>query len=221
MTSLTEYRYDCPCCSEQFETAFLTTPSTPAFTTTDFFTMAAGVQSIHYQVHTCPHCGYTWEEMEEGELRDDVRRFVREVITPQLSEGGEIPSWKKFEFQALIDEILGASRYSVGMMYLHAAWCCYDLNQPDKEKFYRERAIYQFHRQLEAEDMDPDLVYLVPYLLAEQYRRIGEGDDAARWYDVVLEMDEDHPDREFFRTLAAQQKLDPREYMGEIIHEEQ
>jgi hypothetical protein len=159
--------------------------------------------------------------MEEGELRDDVRRFVSEVITPQLPEDGEIPSWKKYEFLALIDEILGASRYSVGMMYLHAAWCCYDLKQQDCEKLYRERVIYQFLRELESGTMDEDLAYLVPYLLAEQYRRTGNEEEASRWYNWVMDMEEDHPDRGLFMTLAAQQNLDPKEFMGEIMHEEQ
>jgi hypothetical protein len=35
-----------------------------------------------------------------------------------------------------------------------------------------------------------------------------------------MEMDMDHPDKGFFMTLAAQQNLEPKEFMGEIIHEE-
>lgn len=213
--------FHCPCCSQEFQSRVNSLSHTPGLTTTDFFTMSAAEESIHYQVHTCPHCGYSFEEMEEGELRDDVRRFVREVITPQLSSYEEIPPCKKFEFLALIDEILGAGPYSVGMMYLHAAWCCFDKNLKESEKFYRERAIYQFLREIESGDMDEDLIYLLPYLLAEQYRRTGNTEEAARWYDLVLEMDLDHPDRDLFMTLAAQQKLDPKDYMGEIIHEEQ
>ena len=213
--------FDCSCCGSPFVSSVLESSGTPGFTTTDFFTMSAGEQSIHYQVHTCSHCGYSFEEAEEGELRDDVQRFVRDVITPQLQKGEEIPSWKKFEFLALIDQILGAGSYSVGMMLLHAAWCCYDLKHQDCEKHYRERAIYQFQREMESEDMDRDLVYLVPYLLAEQYRRVGDVEEAARWYDWVMQMDVDHPDQGFFMTLAAQQKLDPKEFMGEIMHGEE
>jgi uncharacterized protein (DUF2225 family) len=220
MTSLATIHFHCPCCHEDYECGVPTSTGTPGLTTTDFFTMSAGGQTIHHQVYTCPHCGFSCEEMEEGEVRDDVVRFVREVITPQLPEGEEIPSWKKFEFLALIDEILGANPYSVGMMYLHAAWCSYDLKHGETEKFYRERAIYQFLRELESEDVDRDLIYLLPYLLAEQFRRTGNKEEAARWYDRVMEMDEDHPDQGLFMTLAAQQKLDPREFMGEIIHEE-
>ena len=214
-------KFSCPCCEVDFESAVRTSAATPGLTTTDFFTMAAGEQSIHHQVHTCPGCGFSFEEMEEGELRDDVRRFVCEVITPQLPNEGDLPSWKKYEFLALIDEILGASPYSVGMTYLHAAWCCYDLKQQDCETLYRKRAIYHFHRELESQDMDDELIYLVPYLLAEQYRRTGDTQEASRWYDLVMEMDQDHPDSGLFITLAAQQKVDPREFMGEIIHEDQ
>jgi len=219
MNSETTFEFDCPCCGEHYEFTICTSAGTPGLTTTDFFTMSAGGQSIHDQVHTCPHCGFSCEEMEEGELRDDVRRFVREVITPQLPEG-EIPSWKKYEFLALIDDSLGSGHYSLAMLYLQAAWCCYDLNQKECEKHYRKRAIYHFLSEVESEDMDEELIYLVPYLLAEQYRRTGEEEEAAKWYGLVMEMDMDHPDKGFFMTLAAQQNLEPKEFMGEIIHEE-
>lgn len=219
MTSVARVGFDCPCCGEHFESTIRKSASTPGLTTTDFFTMEAGEQSVHHQVHTCPHCGFSFEEMEEGELRDDVRRFVREVITPQLPEG-ELPSWKKFEFLALIDECLGSGFYTLAMLYLHAAWCCYDLKQEELEKHYRKMAIEYFIMEMEPGTVDQDLIYLIPYLLAEQYRRIGEEDEAARWYDRVMDRDEDHPDRGFFMTLAAQQKLSPKEFMGEIIHEE-
>ena len=220
MSSLSTFEFHCPCCSKDYESALPTSATTPGLTTTDFFTMAAGEQSIHYQVYTCPHCGFSCEEMEEGELRDDVRRFVRENITPQLPEGEEIPSWKKYELLALIDENLGAELYSLGMLYLHAAWCCYDLKQRECEKHYRKKAIEYFLKVVGSEDMDEDLIYLVPYLLGEQYRRIGNEEEAARWYDLVVEMDVDHPDRGFFMTLAGQQNLTPKEFMGEIIHED-
>lgn len=220
MTSVPMFKFDCPCCGGYFESAIPKSAGTPGMTTTDFFTMDAGEQSIHDQVHTCPHCGFSFEEMEEGELRDDVLRFVREVITPQLLPDEEVPSWKKFEFLALIDEILGASSYSLGMMLLHAAWCCYDLNHKECEKHYRERAIYHLLKEIESGEMDEELIYLVPYLLAEQYRRTGNEEEARRWYDLVMDMDMDHPDQGLFMTLAAQQKLDPKDYMGEIIHEE-
>jgi uncharacterized protein (DUF2225 family) len=219
MTSITTLEFHCPCCSEHYEDTVSTLAGTPGLTTTDFFTLAVGEQTIHYQVHTCPHCGFSCEEMEEGELMGDVRRFVSDVITPQLTEE-EVPSWKKFELLALIDENLGAGSYSLGMLYLHAAWCAFDMKQKGTEKHYRKKAIEHFERLIGSGNMDQDLTYLVPYLLAEQYRRTDYEEDAARWYDWVMEMDEDHPDRGFFMTLAAQQKLSPKEYMGEIIHEE-
>jgi hypothetical protein len=68
--------------------------------------------------------------------------------------------------------------------------------------------------------MDDDLTYLLPYLLAEQYRRTGNEEEASRWYNWIIEMGEEHPDRGLFMTLAAQQNIDPKEFMGEIIHEE-
>lgn len=219
MVPITELDFSCPCCGEDFRSPIRSSSDPPGMTTTDFFTMSAGEQAIHYQVHTCPQCGYSFEEMEEGELRDDVRGFVQDVLTPQVPEG-VIPSWKKFEFLALIDEKLGSGFFTLAMLYLHAAWCCYDLNEIELEKHYRKMAIEYFLMETGSAGMDPDLIYLVPYLLGEQYRRIGEKDNAERWYDIVLGTEEEHADSGLFMTLAAQQKISPKEFMGEIIHEE-
>ena len=61
---------------------------------------------------------------------------------------------------------------------------------------------------------------MVPYLIGEQHRRVGNKDDAILWYERVVEMETEHPDRDFFVSLALQQTLDPKDLMGEIIHGE-
>jgi uncharacterized protein (DUF2225 family) len=181
--------------------------------------MAAGEQSIHYQVHTCPHCGFTSEEIEDDDLSEDVKRFVRQNITPLLPKG-DIPSWTKFEFMALIDENIGSDPYSLGMIYLHAAWCCYDFQHLEAEDHYRKKVIHYLTNAFETGDLDEDLIYMVPYLIGEQHRRVGNRNDAIQWYERVIEMEKENPDRDFFVSLALQQTIDPKDLMGEIIHQE-
>jgi uncharacterized protein (DUF2225 family) len=182
--------------------------------------MAAGEQSIHYQVHTCTHCGFSCEEMEieTGELSEEVKKFVRENITPRLT-GDEVPSWTKFEFLALIDESVGSDPYSLGMIYLHAAWSAYDLKRSEAEAHFRKEAIRFLEKAFSSENLDRELLYLIPYLVAEQYRRTGDEESALQWYGYINEMDEDHPDRDFFVSMADQQSTDPKEFMGDIIHQ--
>jgi uncharacterized protein (DUF2225 family) len=157
--------------------------------------------------------------MEEEELSEDVKMFVRKNITPRLPED-DIPSWMKFEFMALIDENVGSDPYSLGMIYLHAAWCCYDLQHSEAEDRYREAVVYYLTNAFESGELDEELLYMVPYLIGEQHRRIGNRSDAIRWYERVIEMEQEHPDRDFFISLALQQTLDPKDLMGEIIHQE-
>jgi uncharacterized protein (DUF2225 family) len=180
--------------------------------------MAAGEQSIHYQVHTCSYCGFSCEEIEDDELSDEVRRFVRDNITPRIP-AGEIPSWTKFEFLALIDERVGSDPYSLGMLYLHAAWCCYDLKHSEGETHFRKVTIEYLTRAFEPGGMDEDVLYMIPYLIGEQYRRLGERRKAIEWFERVIEMEEEHPDRDFFNSLALQQTIDPKEFMGDVIHQ--
>lgn len=218
MTTVDTVTFNCSCCGQEFISRHC--PSTNSFgpTTTDFFDMAAGDQPIHYQVHTCTHCGFSCEEMEQEELSDEVKKFVAENITPRLT-GEEIPSWTKFEFLALIDESVGSDPYSLGMIYLHAAWCAMDLKRTEAETHFRKETIRLLEKAFSPENLDHELLYLVPYIIAEQYRRTGDEQSASQWYGYIIEMDEEHPDREFFVALATSQSTDPKELMGDIIHQ--
>ena len=218
MTTVDTVTFNCSCCGQEFISRHC--PSTNSFgpTTTDFFDMAAGDQPIHYQVHTCTHCGFSCEEMEQEELSDEVKKFVAENITPRLT-GEEIPSWTKFEFLALIDESVGSDPYSLGMIYLHAAWCAMDLKRTEAETHFRKETIRLLEKAFSPENLDHELLYLVPYIIAEQYRRTGDEQSASQWYGYIIEMDEEHPDREFFVALATSQSTDPKDLMGDIIHQ--
>lgn len=218
MTTVDTVTFNCSCCGQEFISRHC--PSTNSFgpTTTDFFDMAAGDQPIHYQVHTCTHCGFSCEEMEQEELSDEVKKFVAENITPRLT-GEEIPSWTKFEFLALIDESVGSDPYSLGMIYLHAAWCAMDLKRTEAETHFRKETVRLLEKAFSPENLDHELLYLVPYIIAEQYRRTGDEQSASQWYGYIIEMDEEHPDREFFVALATSQSTDPKELMGDIIHQ--
>lgn len=218
MTTIAEVTLHCPCCDRDFISYQCSPANSLGPTTTDFFDMAAGEQPIHYQVQTCTHCGFTCEEMESGELSEDVKKFVADKITPRLT-GGDIPSWTKFEFLALIDESVGSDPYSLGMIYLHAAWCALDLKRTEAEAHFRKESIRYFETAFSPESLDRELLYLIPYLIAEQYRRTGDDESALQWYGFVLEMGEDHPDKDFFTALAASQSSDPKDFMGDIIHQ--
>jgi uncharacterized protein (DUF2225 family) len=218
MTTVASVTYTCPCCGQDFISHYCPSTNSLGPTTTDFFDMAAGEQPIHYQVHTCTHCGFSCEEMEAEELSDQVKKFVAEKITPRLT-GDDIPSWMKFEFMALIDESVGSDPYSLGMLYLHAAWCALDLKRTESQAHFRKESIRYFEKAFSPEMLDRDLLYLIPYLIAEQYRRTGDEESALQWYGYIIEMDEEHPDKDFFVVLATTQSSDPKELMGDIIHQ--
>ncbi len=217
MITITKICHDCPCCGQHFRSTTCTFKNILGPTTTDFFSKAAGEQYIHHLVHTCTFCGYSFEEPDKGEVSDHVKAFVREKITPQL-KGGDVPSWRKFEYLAMIDEELGADTYSLGMHYLQAAWCCHDLEDPEEEERYRAMAIKHLSKAFKPSTMDRELLFFIPYLVAEQYRRIGNVKKANQWYDKVIKMDEEHPDRDFFVSLAIHQKDNPVEFMDDIMH---
>ncbi|MDF1536046.1 MAG: DUF2225 domain-containing protein [bacterium] len=218
MTTVKSVTFTCPCCGQDFTSHYCPTTNSLGPTTTDFFDMAAGEQPIHYKVHTCTHCGFSCEEMEKGELSRQVKKFVRDNITPKLT-GDEIPSWTKFEFLALIDENVGSDPYSLGMIYLHAAWCAYDQKQTEAEARFRKKAIRYLEKAFTPETLDRDLLYLIPYLVAEQYRRTGEEESALQWYGYIIAMEEEHPDKVFFVSMAVQQSTDPKELMGEVMYQ--
>ena len=173
-----------------------------------------GKTPIHFLVHSCPVCGWSGQEEQAEPVSPEIRRFVREKITPTLGKG-EITPWRKWENFALIREAGGSNGFELGSDYLIAAQCARLGGRVDEEKTYRFKSIAHYRKALEEGDVPENSLYQVTYLVGELYRRVGDNWKSDDWFQKVLDMDLDHERREFFVSLARQQMTEPRNFIDE------
>ena len=83
----------------------------------------------------------------------------------------------------------------------------------EQENHYRWKAIEAFEKSLRKNEIAKYEVGRYSYLIDENYRRIGDREKAALWYDRAIEAAGQDPDPEWLVVLSTQQKTDPQEFM--------
>lgn len=222
---------------ESAEEAKFAEPTKRDRISTEFRRYCDGIKPLHFETHTCPFCGLTGNIAKfvgstVPPVGDGLRAFLAEFILPGVRQDLSWMSFsgERFEFSAMIMEYEGARPQIIGLQYLKAAWCAKDLFHK-KEQHYRMRVAEFFRKALSStggldEPVEPgrsdgsSLGILLPikrqallkYLIGEQYRRIGNGAEAAKWYDQVLNIAESDS---LLADLAEQQRTYSQEYLNE------
>ncbi len=100
-----------------------------------------GIDEIWYNVWTCPHCKYSNFHYDFLKLKTHQKEALREKIPEKLS-GFYPPETLRMSFNEVFDsyymalackEILGATAYELGRIWLHLAWMYDDVG--DEEMF--------------------------------------------------------------------------------------
>lgn len=215
MTTFFPMKLTCPNCAKEFSVQILGSTNNFGGRTTDFRPIAAGSQPITAYLHTCPRCGFTGGRRRYGEpVGPRLAAFIAERITPLVRDEQPV-AWRRFEFAAWIEREQDGDPEQIADYYLHAAWCCEDDGVAEVEEnnqYYRRQAIEYFERALEHGKVAAENTGVVTYLIGELYRRVGEPETAAVWYDKAIELSRSMG-QEQIAELAGRQKTDPQERM--------
>jgi uncharacterized protein len=213
----------CPCCHTKFESLDVIISSTYG-SSTDLRAIAGGSDPMYMIIHTCPSCGYTGyhDAFKRKRLDPALKEHIRERITPLIKDFSVTPELpyefaapeRHYEFAAWIAQWKGDSLLSIGDLYLRAAWCCNDSNNPKKERFYRLKALEYFERAMELKEISTSEIGVYAYLIGELHRRVGEIGAAETWFDRVAQATKGDPKQQWLVELATQQKTDPKEFIG-------
>jgi uncharacterized protein (DUF2225 family) len=215
MTRLRKTSITCPCCDEKFSSDIMFSTIWSGKVSTDLLRFSMGTRvPVNYLVHTCPECGWSGQEEHPEPAPPEIRRFVRENITPDM-KNREIPPWRKWEYHAHIKQAAGCGEMELGSVFLIAAQCARLGENYEEEKRYRLKSIDHYLKAVEKGEIPEDSLYQTTYILGELYRRVGNKWKSNEWYQKVLEMDQEHERRDFFVNLARQQMSAPRDYIDE------
>lgn len=215
MTTLHLIELTCPVCEHAFRSQTVVATNGFGGKRTDFHERAAGMQPLPYFVHLCPTCGYagvTGDYADEVDPSDLLKEQVWCELAPALRHA--LPSGSlKYEHAAKVAEWLGSDPRYLADLFLRAAWCCVDEGDTEAERFFRRKAAWRFADALASYDgVAPEERAVITYLVGELWRRIGDDDQADRWFDLVADEVTEPSAQRWVLDVAAQQKVKPREW---------
>ena len=205
----------CPVCEKVFRSQKVVSMSVCA-TRTDLYQLAAGTPPLAHLIHTCPTCGYSGAEDDFGEdvdLSPTLKTRVRMEIAAMMPHGAASGS-EKYEAAAKIVEWEDGDPRRVADLLLRAAWCCVEEGDIEAERYFRRKAAWKFEEALRSFDgVAPEERAALTYLVAELWRRVGQAESAAEWFDRVAPEVVDARTQQWVIDAARQQRDRPREWL--------
>jgi len=157
---------------------------------------------------------------ESAQIPESLKTMINERLTPLFKR--ERPTLaRRCEYAAWILEWQQATSLEIGRIYLQAAW--YAVRRPQRasstavgtseqgEEYYRRRAVTYFERAICDTDLSFEDKAKTTYLIGELYRRVGEPDKAAQWYERVAEVVGDDSETRWLVDAAEQQRTNPKD----------
>lgn len=217
MTTLHPIELHCPICELTFRSQAVVSTNSFGGKRTDFHERAAGTQPLPYLVHSCSRCGYSGAERDfsdEAEVTPMLRRHVWNELAPRV-RAEPLSGSEKYELAAKIAEWQSMEPRHLADLLLRAAWCCVDEADIEAERFFRRKAAWMLERALDSYDgVGPGERPVLAYLVGELWRRVGDVQCAAGWFDRVPVLVDDPVTQQWVLDAARQQRDCPREWFG-------
>lgn len=193
MEPLYQSKLQCICC----ETPFATSRVRPSFkkaiaTDTDFCGYYKDdVNPDYYVVRVCPICGFASTENGLDRLNDLQKRKYMDVVGMRwvpADYGGNRTAKQAlacYKLALLSAQTVGEKERVVAGILHHIAWLYrYESNMAEEQRFLRF-ALQAYIRVYEEEGASLNNARLM-YVIGELHRRIGEYNDAVRWFSRVV-----------------------------------
>ncbi|WP_028612172.1 DUF2225 domain-containing protein [Paenibacillus harenae] len=193
MEPLYQSKMQCICC----EAVYTTSRVRPSFkratkTDTDFCGYyKADVNPDYYVVRVCPNCGYASTENGMERLNDHQKKQYLDTIGSRWQKqdyGGRRSGQDAlacYKLALLSAQTIGEKDRVVAGILHHIAWLYrYESNQNEEKRFLRF-ALQAYIRVYEAEGVELNNAKLM-YLMGELNRRIGELNEAVRWFSRIV-----------------------------------
>lgn len=193
MEPLYQSKIECICC----ESTYMTSRVRPSFkkavkTDTDFCGYyKTDVNPDFYVVRVCPNCGFASTENGLERLSDLQKKKYIDKIGARWEKQdycGERDAQQAmtcYKLALLSAQAVGEKDRVIAGILHHIAWLYrYEANQSEEKRFMRF-ALQAYIRVYEVEGVSLNNAKLM-YIIGELNRRIGELNDAVRWFSRVV-----------------------------------
>lgn len=190
---LYQIQVTCPCCSQPFMTSRVRSSFKRALKTdTDFCGhYQAGANPDYYVVRVCPYCGYASTENSSVQLTDRQLKAYTAAIAPKWvsrNYGGErtaLQAIECYKLALMTSQVVGESGRLIAGILHHLAWLYREQNNKELEHKFLRFALDAYVKVYEDGESGSNDARLM-YLIGELNRRLGEWNEAVRWFSMVI-----------------------------------
>jgi uncharacterized protein (DUF2225 family) len=174
---LTHINVKCPRCGTVFNTTQLPVLLDTGYRNSELRQDLKGALPPleQYAVHTCPSCNHAGWSNSFTEVEEQTT----------LTEAAEIKHLQ-FRSAAIAAEREGRDFYTVGLFFLHAAWCADDSNARTQSAEYRRLTADAFKKSLTDGSCPLNQRSEIQYLIGELLRRAGDFEASREHFKQVL-----------------------------------
>lgn len=189
---LYQIKITCAYCEHEFSTSRVR----PSFkravrTDSDFCAYYQKENPDYYVVRVCPSCGFASTENSTDRLNDKQRALFQEAIGSKFikRDYGGRRDWaaalETYKFGLLCAQTIGEKERIIASLLHHIAWLYRYQNNEQQEKRFLQYSLESYVRVYETEGVGGSDARLM-YLIGELNRRIGNYNDAVKWFNRVI-----------------------------------
>lgn len=185
---------DCPVCNEQFKTKKVRHSKLKLIKRDeDFLSYYEGENPLKYNIYVCPYCGYAAKESRFIPLSNEDKKIIIDNISSKWNKrsyGNERSIEEAivtYKLALYVGELLNYSNIELGFLALGIAWLYRISGDQEENRFLRlARNLFEEGYYNESlKDVNIDELRLA-YLIGELSRRLGDNQEALKWFNTVL-----------------------------------
>ncbi|PLR79402.1 DUF2225 domain-containing protein [Bacillus sp. V3-13] len=148
-----------------------------------------------YYINVCPHCGFSFSDDFSPFFPPGAKKTITEKVSNkwvphefghQRSIGTSINAYKLGSYCATLKK---EKHIIVAGIYMRLAWLYRALNNGTQEQRFMKLAVHEYKESFTADDFQGTQVSetRLLYLIGELSRRIGDEDQAVKYFSKVIE----------------------------------
>jgi len=205
----------CPVCSENIEVTRVKSRACKVVSRdADFCTHYQDINPLFYEVWVCGNCGYAALEDKFENISGKAAKLVAENISSHwkkrnfTGERSVDNAIEAFKLALYVLQITKAKASEIAKVCLRIAWL-YRLKNDSREEDFLKFALQNYMETYEHENFPIDKmdVSTCMYLIAELNRRVGNYEEAVKWFSRIVASPEARKNRMLMEFTREQYQL--------------
>ncbi|WP_046215866.1 DUF2225 domain-containing protein [Paenibacillus wulumuqiensis] len=183
---------NCPQCEEDFKTSRVRPSMKRAVRRdSDFCAYYQHENPDYYVVRICPHCGFASTENSVAKLSNEQKQKYMKQIGSRVAKrdmGGKRTgeqALEAYKLALMCAQTVGDRERIVASFLHHIAWLYRYNGEIEQELRFIRYCLESYIRVFELESVSGSDAKLM-YLIGELHRRLGEFNDAVKWFSRVI-----------------------------------